>query len=138
MSEAISRRRVIGTSAAAAAVPALAACTGGDGGAEVDPDLPGAGTLLGTTDQVSEGGCEVFTQARVVVTQPTAGEFKAFSAECTHQGCLVSSSTSGVIPCPCHLSEFDLETGAVVGGGRTTIALPAVEIDVRGNEIYTV
>lgn len=138
MSETFSRRRVIGTSAAVVAAPALAACGGDRDETDVVPELPDSGTLLGSTDTVPEGGCELFRDARVVVTQPSTGEFKAFSAECTHAGCLVDSSTSGVIPCPCHGSEFDLSTGAVVGGGRTNVALPEVDIEVRGNEIYTI
>ena len=38
---------------------------------------------------VPVGGGVILTKDEVVVTQPEAGTFKAFSAVCTHQGCLV-------------------------------------------------
>ena len=48
----------------------------------------------------------------VVVVQPTAGDFKAFSAVCTHQQCLVGAVTDGFIVCPCHDSHFAIADGA--------------------------
>ena len=36
------------------------------------------------------GGGKIFAAEKVVVTQPTEGDFKAFSAVCTHQGCVVA------------------------------------------------
>ena len=48
-----------------------------------------------------------------MVTQPTAGTFKAFSAICTHEGCPVQKVADGVIKCPCHGSEFSIEDGSV-------------------------
>jgi Rieske Fe-S protein len=52
----------------------------------------------------------------VVVTQPRQGEFKAFSAVCTHQGCPVQQVTDGRIICNCHGSQFSIGDGAVVAG----------------------
>ena len=46
----------------------------------------GGGTVLGPTSDVPVGGGMVFKDAKVVVTQPTAGQYKGFSAICTHQG----------------------------------------------------
>ena len=67
----------------------------------------------------------------VVITQPTAGEFKGFSSTCTHKGCAVNKVADGTIDCPCHGSKFNLdgtvakgpateplETKAVIGRGR--------------------
>ena len=54
-------------------------------------DLEVAGAVVGATGDVPEGGGTVFREQKVVVTQPEAGDFKAFTAVCTHQGCLVSS-----------------------------------------------
>jgi Rieske Fe-S protein len=70
----------------------------------------------------------------VVVTQPTAGTYKAFSSKCTHQGCAVSSISNGVIVCPCHKSEFSVTDGSVKKGPATQ-ALPAEQITVSGDSI---
>jgi Rieske Fe-S protein len=49
------------------------------------------GAVLGPTSDVPEGSGTVFRDQKVVVTQPKPGDFKAFTAVCTHQGCLVDS-----------------------------------------------
>jgi Rieske Fe-S protein len=99
---------------------------GGDAGAGTDP--------LTSTADIPEGGGKVFADRKVVVTQPTAGEFKAFSATCTHQGCAVKSVADGVINCPCHNSNFSISDGSVRSGPATE-PLPAVEITVSGDSI---
>jgi nitrite reductase/ring-hydroxylating ferredoxin subunit len=58
-------------------------------------DLEVEGAVVGSTADVPEGGGTVFKEQKVVVTQPKEGEFKAFSAVCTHQGCLVSKVEPG-------------------------------------------
>ena len=68
------------------------------------------------------GGGKIFADQKVVVTQPTSGDFKAFSAVCTHQGCVVSGVADGTINCACHGSEFDIATGAVKQGPATKAA----------------
>lgn len=57
-------------------------------------DIEVGGTVVARTDDIPEGGGTVFGEEEVVVTQPEAGEFKAFSAICTHQGCTVVDVTS--------------------------------------------
>lgn len=138
----INRRHTLtGAAAAVVAVPLLAAC--GDDGPSTgtadptDPsgaDDPGAGgaTTLAAAD-VPEGGGVVLADDRVVVTQPEAGEFKAFSAVCTHQGCLVSGVTE-TIDCSCHGSKFSLADGSPVGGPATA-ALGEQAISVEGDTI---
>src|SRR5690349_13908563 len=153
---AINRRRALtGSAAIAVGVPVLAACSSDDepstdassstspSPSDESPSSPSAdgtetpsagGSALASVADVPVGGCFVVASAKVVVTQPTEGDFKAFSAVCTHQGCLVESSTEGEIPCPCHLSRFSLEDGSPVSGPASA-PLAAVQITVDGDEI---
>jgi Rieske Fe-S protein len=55
----------------------------------------------------------ILDDADYVITQPTAGKFKAFSKICTHQGCPVASVKGGTINCNCHGSKFSIEDGSV-------------------------
>ncbi|WP_030212704.1 Rieske (2Fe-2S) protein [Streptomyces bikiniensis] len=102
------------------------------------PDTPEApeedGEALARTSEIPVGGGTVFREEKVVVTQPTAGEFKAFSAVCTHQGCLVDKVADGTIDCPCHGSKFRVADGSVVTGPATR-PLPAEQIIVSGETI---
>lgn len=90
------------------------AASGGDGTAG-GSRAAGSGVTVPVGD-VPTGGGVVLASDRIVVTQPSAGQFKAFSAVCPHQGCTVSQVTDGLIGCPCHGSEFDITTGAVESG----------------------
>lgn len=151
---AINRRRALaGTVAVAAGTPLLADCGGSDSGSgsATDGSSSGSGSgsdapttdggsggassgALATTADVPVGGCFVVESAKVVLTQPTKGDFKAFSSTCTHQGCQVTSSSDGEIPCPCHGSTFSIEDGSVINGPATT-GLAAVDITVDGDSI---
>ncbi|SHI42891.1 Rieske (2Fe-2S) protein [Streptomyces sp. 3214.6] len=107
-----------------------AASTGGTGGG----DNAGAGAALTKTADIPEGGGKVFESEKVVVVQPTAGTYKAFSAVCTHQGCAVKSISDGVINCPCHNSNFSIADGSVKSGPARK-PLPEVKINVSGDSI---
>ncbi|AKH81049.1 iron-sulfur protein [Streptomyces sp. CNQ-509] len=136
------RRTVVAAVGAGGLTAALAACgdDSGDGGSgdsgstEVRPQEGGKddGAQLGTTDEVPEGGGKIFKDRKVVVTQPEPGEFRAFSAVCTHQGCLVSSVEDGTINCACHGSRFALADGSVAQGPATQ-PLPAEDVRVDGD-----
>jgi nitrite reductase/ring-hydroxylating ferredoxin subunit len=94
----------------------------------------GGGAALAKTADIPEGGGKIFKDQGVVVTQPTAGTFKAFSSKCTHQGCAVGSVANGVIICPCHNSHFSVADGSVKQGPATQ-PLPAEKITVSGEDI---
>ena len=92
------------------------------------------GTVLGEATQVPVGGGMIFTADKVVVTQPAKGKYKAFSAICTHVGCVCDAVTSGTIDCPCHGAKFSITDGAVVAGPATS-PLPARTIMVTDGKI---
>jgi Rieske Fe-S protein len=93
----------------------------------------GGGAVLGATADVPVGGGKIFTDAKIVVTQPTAGQFKGFSAVCTHAGCIVNQ-VMDTIDCPCHGSKYNLTTGAVEAGPAPS-PLPSVAVTVKGANI---
>ncbi|WAX81161.1 Rieske (2Fe-2S) protein [Streptomyces sp. KMM 9044] len=149
------RRTVVAAAGAAGLAVALTACGGSDepsgspdsaapgdspdnngatGNGSGDEGNDAAGAALASVADIPEGGGKVFADSKVVVTQPTAGEFKAFSATCTHQGCAVKSVADGVINCPCHNSNFSIADGSVQSGPATK-PLPAMEITVSGDSI---
>lgn len=134
----IDRRHAL-TAAAVAGVgiPFLAAC-GGDSGPSTATDPSSAtgpsGSPLTTTAEVPVGGGTVLGEENVVVVQPAAGEFRAWSATCTHQGCQVSTVEDGEIICRCHSSHFSIEDGAPTAGPASA-PLTEVKIKVTGKDI---
>lgn len=136
------RRGVLAGVGGVCVVAALGACGGGSSPSGGGTGNTGgtAGGTLGRTSDVPVGGGKVFADQDVVVTQPTAGEFKAFSATCTHAGCTVASVSAGKINCPCHGSQYSATSGAVVtpGPGLTTQTqrpLAAKTVQVEGGSL---
>jgi Rieske Fe-S protein len=115
------------------AAPGSAAPAGSSaaGGASSAP----AANALAATSQIPVGSGMIFSGPQVVVTQPSAGEFKAFSAICTHMGCIVNQVSNGTIDCPCHGSQYNITTGDVVAGPAPK-PLPAKQIKVSGGSIF--
>jgi Rieske Fe-S protein len=100
----------------------------------------GAGQVVARTGDVPVGGGVIVTDHRVVITQPTAGDLRGFSAICTHLGCTVATISDGTINCPCHGSRFSIEDGSVVQAATGVdpaqqAPLPTAEITVEGDEI---
>jgi Rieske Fe-S protein len=109
------------------------ASSGNTGGGST-PEGGSDGVVLAKTSDIPEDGGKVFADQGVVVTQPTAGSFKAFSSKCTHEGCAVKDIANGVITCPCHGSQFSATDGSVKKGPATE-PLAAAKITVSGDEI---
>ena len=138
------RRRALTIAASVGISPAVLAACGGDETATDTPDdgaldtghtatTPEPGPLTSAAD-VPVGGGVIFPDKQVVVTQPVEGEFKCFTAVCTHQGCIVSSVQAGGIRCECHGSAFSIEDGTAVNPPATN-PLTEVPITVDGEEI---
>ena len=103
-----------------------------NGGGASDP--PGAQGALAKTTDIPVGGGVVLDQQNIVITQPNAGTFKAFTATCTHQGCQVVEVKGGTINCPCHGSRFKIADGSVANGPAAR-PLREISITVNGTEI---
>jgi len=129
------------SSSAAVADPATSSGTGGAStatSAAATASSASGGTAAGAlapTSAIPVGGGKVFPTQLTVVTQPTAGEFKAFSAVCTHMGCTVNQIANGRIDCPCHGSEYSITDGAVLAGPAPK-PLPAKTIKITGDSIF--
>ncbi|MFI8006711.1 Rieske (2Fe-2S) protein [Streptomyces sp. NPDC086010] len=128
------RRTVLGAGAAALVTGCGSSGDGGGGGDDESPAPSSGGAELARTSDIPVGGGTIFKDRRIVVTQPKAGEFKAFSAVCTHAGCIVATVADGTIDCACHGSRFAIEDGAVERGPATR-PLPAERITVEGGAV---
>jgi Rieske Fe-S protein len=143
----LSRRAVVAGVGGVAAAGLLTACGGATPAPAPAPAAPApaapsaepsaatsGGATLAAASSIPVGGGTVFADKDVVVTQPTAGEYKAFSATCTHQGCKVKSVADGVIVCPCHGSKFAIADGSVTAGPAKS-PLPAKSVTEEGGSI---
>jgi nitrite reductase/ring-hydroxylating ferredoxin subunit len=93
-----------------------------------------SGTLLGHSSEIPVGGGVIFSDHQVVVTQPSAGTYKAFSTVCTHAGCQCNQVSSGQINCPCHGAAFSISDGSAVQGPAHS-PLASKTITVQNGEI---
>lgn len=141
----LDRRTVLQAGGALAAAGVLAACgssedpapAASEAAADTPPDTAGdsGGTAGGSGGDVAVsdipvGGGVILAEPAIVVTQPTEGDVKAFTAICPHQGCLVSEVKDNVIVCPCHGSLFSAEDGSVLQGpARTGLSSAGVTVD---------
>jgi Rieske Fe-S protein len=143
----LTRRGVLAGAAAVGVASALVACgddarpsgasgsgndagTGGEGAG--GNDVGGsAGETVNASD-VPVGSAVIV--GNLVVSQPTVGQYRAFSAVCTHQGCLVSRVEGDEIRCTCHNSAFSAADGSVMAGPATR-SLTAKTVTVAGSSL---
>ncbi|MCU0294489.1 MAG: Rieske (2Fe-2S) protein [Candidatus Nanopelagicales bacterium] len=141
----LTRRNVLTAGTIGVAGVALVGCSSGDDTATT----PTAGTSAAPATSPAQTGQEVTAvsdvpvdggiivdsgDTKMVVTQPTAGEYVGLSAVCPHQGCLVNQIENQVIVCPCHGSQFSIVDGSVVQGPATT-GLESIPVEVAGDQI---
>jgi Rieske Fe-S protein len=144
-----SRRQVLALVAVSGAGGALlTACGGGDSTESDSPATGGSasassddaaspsegGGALVATSKVPVGGGVILQDQRIVVTQPTEGDFKAFTAVCTHMSCVVSSVKDDTISCACHGSAYSAADGSVKNGPATR-PLREIAVSVEGGDV---
>jgi nitrite reductase/ring-hydroxylating ferredoxin subunit len=131
------RRGILIGSCAVGAVAVVAACgdhapkpksAGGDQAAS-----PTQRQVLRPSD-IPVGGGVILADQDTVVTQPQPGQFRAFSATCTHLGCQVERVSDGTIKCPCHGSQYSVADGSVVHGPAPK-PLPAKTVTVNNDAL---
>jgi Rieske Fe-S protein len=131
------RRAVLAGAVGVTAVSVLAACGDDDSGSTTGStgNPAAAGGTLAKKADIPVGGGKIFTDGGgVVVTQPAAGQFKAFSAICTHQQCVVADVSNGMINCKCHGSMFSAADGSVKKGPATK-SLAEKPLKIEGDSI---
>ncbi|MFF2195636.1 Rieske (2Fe-2S) protein [Streptomyces sp. NPDC058157] len=137
-SQPAARRTVLkGAAALAGAVgagTALSACSAGGGSGAGGPAVPKEPVELGAATEVPVGGAKLFREHKLVVSCPAAGQYKAFSAQCTHAGCVLDTIDKGEGNCPCHGSRFDVTTGKVLRGPASD-PLPAVPVKAENGKL---
>jgi cytochrome b6-f complex iron-sulfur subunit len=152
----------LGVGAAGASV--LAACGGGESGSSGSGSggsgSGGSGGNAGSSSNKSSGGGSTEAQASggqaiaeasqvapgsavkfrdsgqpSVLVHLKSGDFVAYSAVCTHQGCTVAYK-NGQLACPCHGSVFDPAHDGAVVNGPAQRPLPQIPVEVRGGEVF--
>ncbi len=127
---------VCGVAGASGALLARDALDGNGPPNAAGPTAPGQAAPLARAADVPRGGGLVLAEQRVVLTRSSDDVVAAFSAVCTHQGCLVESVSDGAIHCPCHGSRFDATNGEVLAGPASQ-ALAGIPIALSGDTIVS-
>ncbi|MBD0322755.1 MAG: Rieske (2Fe-2S) protein [Aldersonia sp.] len=132
------RTAVAGIGAAAVALTVGGAAAGRSKAAAAPAQQPVGGpgcaampTEVAKTRDVPVGSGVILGD--LVLTQPAAGDFRAFCATCTHLGCHLSTVRDGTVNCRCHGSRFHLD-GTVARGPAMFPLVPRV-VRVQGDAI---
>ena len=126
------------------------AASGGSGTKTAKPSAKSSGKKTGGAEKQASSGQAI---ARASEVQPGAavkfkdagnpavlvhlknGDFVAYSAICTHQGCTVAYR-NGLLACPCHGSVFDPANNGQVVSPPAQRPLPEIPVEVRGGEVF--
>ena len=136
----ISRRGVIASAVGVSAVAALAACTPEVTNLGTTPE-PSAPTTSGpvavakiTDIPIGSGKKYDVEGTPILITQPRVGEFRGFSAICTHAGFVMNNMANSEIKCDNHGAVYSADDGSVLSGPASR-ALGKVEVAVDGDDI---
>ncbi|MEU6977956.1 MULTISPECIES: Rieske (2Fe-2S) protein [unclassified Streptomyces] len=135
MSGQSTRRTVLkGAALAGAAGLGVSACSTDSKLGHAQTPTPTAPVSLGAPDEVPVGGAKLYREQRLLVHCPAKGQYKAFSAQCTHAGCVLDKIEDNEGNCPCHGSRFDVTTGKALQG-PATVPLPEVPVRVENGKL---
>jgi cytochrome b6-f complex iron-sulfur subunit len=111
---------------------------GSDGGSKKSSggEAKGGGMAIASESEVAPGSAFEFKDSGnpALLVHLDNGDFVAYSAVCTHQGCTVAYK-GGELACPCHGSVFDPAHGAAVVAGPAPRPLPEIPVKVEGGEV---
>ena len=97
----------------------------------------GGKVLAGSLTDIPAGtGLVVAMGSKPVIVTNTEAGVTAFSAVCTHLGCIVDfDATVRQIVCPCHDGHFNASTGVVVSGPPPRPLAP-VATTIEGDQVF--
>ncbi len=136
----ISRRGVIASAVGVSAVAALTSCS---------PEIANLAETSEPTSPSTEGPvavCKIsdipigsglrfeVVGVPILITQPRAGDFRGFSAICTHAGYVMNNVANSEIKCDNHGAVFSADDGSVLSGPAPR-ALGKVEVTVEGDDV---
>jgi Rieske Fe-S protein len=104
------------------------------GGAEKQAS---GGQVIARASEVQPGSALKFKDAGnpAVLVHLQSGDFVAYSATCTHQGCEVAYRNAQLV-CPCHGSVFDPANNGQVVTPPAQRPLPEIPVEVEGGEVF--
>lgn len=116
--------------AAAIAIPGLLylwPAAGGGAGEDVE--------VKGAKDMTPGQAKTIQVRGKAVIVLRRKGDFVAYSAVCTHLGCLVKwNAAQKEFLCPCHAAVFDAE-GRIVSGPAPA-DMPVYNVKEIGEKLY--
>ena len=136
----ISRRGVIASAVGVSAAAVLTACTPevSDLTQTPAPENPAPSTpvAVAKTADIPVGSGKKFDVEGVpiLITQPRAGEFRGFSAICTHAGFVMNNVANSEIKCDNHGAIYSVDDGSVLSGPAPR-ALGKVTVSVEGDDV---
>ena len=136
----ISRRGVIASAVGVSAVAALSACSPEVSNLTSTPAPEAPATtepVVGAkTSDIPIGSGKKFDVEGVpiLITQPRAGEFRGFSAVCTHAGFVMTNVSNSEIKCDNHGALYSADDGSVLSGPAPR-ALGKVTVTVEGDDV---
>jgi nitrite reductase/ring-hydroxylating ferredoxin subunit len=136
----ISRRGVIASAVGVSAVAALTACTPevtnlGSTPEATTPTTSGPVVVCKITDIPIGSGKKFDVEGiPILITQPRVGEFRGFSAVCTHAGYVMNNVSNSEIKCDNHGALYSADDGSVISGPAPR-ALGKVEVTVDGDDV---